>query len=114
IWPTLLVGFGLTLGMTYFNNEVLPEANFRARNLWQDIRRKQPGFELQAGIFYEGINDYSILVQHIPPGSNDLNDVLIYDYSDGARRTVIKARTGTLTTTHGGAQAVLNLYDGEV
>jgi lipopolysaccharide export system permease protein len=38
IWPTLLVGIFLTAGMTYFNNIVLPEANFRARNLWFDIR----------------------------------------------------------------------------
>src|SRR5690606_40763935 len=51
IWPSLVVGLLLTLGMTYFNNIVLPEANFRARNLWQDIRKKRPGFELRAGTF---------------------------------------------------------------
>ena len=48
------VGLLLTAGMTYFNNVVLPESNFRASGLWKDIRRKQPGFELKAGVFYDG------------------------------------------------------------
>ncbi len=115
LWPALIVGLLLTGGMTYFNNEVLPEANFRAKNLWQDIRRKKPGFELQEGVFYEGLNDYAILVQRLPPESNELVDVTIYDYSEGAsRRADIKAERGILTTSADGGQVELVLERGEV
>lgn len=113
LWPALIVGVFLTACMTYFNNVMLPESNFRARNLWQDIRSKKPGFELQPGIFYEGIHDYSILVQDLPPESNELFDVLIFDYTDGTRRqSVIKARRGTIESR--GLAVDVELQDGEV
>jgi len=41
---------------------MLPEANYRASMLWKDIRTKRPGFDLQPGVFYSGIDNYSILV----------------------------------------------------
>lgn len=113
LWPTLLVGVFLTGCMTYFNNIMLPESNFRARNLWQDIRSKKPGFELQPGVFYNGINEYSILVQDLPPESNELIDVLIFDYTDGTRRqSTIKAQRGTIETK--GLAVDVQLEDGEI
>lgn len=115
IWPALIVGLFVTGGMTYFNNIVLPEANFRARNLWQDIRTKKPGFELQPGVFYDGLNDYSILVKDRPPDSNTLEDITIYDYTGNTyRQTVIKAEHGQLETKAGGSAVELTLFDGEV
>ena len=97
LWPAFIFGLGLTVAMTYFNNVILPESNFRARNLWQDIRSKRPDFELQPGIFYDGLTDYSILVKDRLLESNELSDVLIYDYTEGSRRSaVIKARRGWL------------------
>ncbi len=113
IWPTLLIGAFVATGMTYFNNRVLPEANFRARNLWYDIRKKRPDFELRPGMFYEGVRDYSILVQHVAPGSGTLEDILIYDYTDNAQ-TVIKAREGRLDPLPDRPELALTLFDGEI
>ena len=116
LWPVLLLGFMIAGGMWYFNNEVLPEANFRARNLWWDIRKKKPGFELQPGVFFEGIKQYSILVKDIPlEDPNRLNDILIYDYTEGSRRRVdIKARRGEIRPVGNGDKLDLFLYDGEI
>ena len=115
IWPTLLVGVVLTAGMTYFNNIILPEANFRARNLWQDIRQKRPGFQLREGVFYEGLNRYSILVQRMSHETGLMEDILIYDYTDESRsQTVIKAREGRLVSAEGRPEMVLTLHKGEV
>lgn len=115
IWPTLIVGMLVTGSMLYFNNIILPEANFRARNLWQDIRTKQPGFELRPGLFYDGLEGYSILVQDRDPESNRLTDVTVYEYGDNAReQTVIKAERGRLVSEHGGAMVKLMLEDGEI
>ncbi|MEX0821113.1 MAG: LptF/LptG family permease [Rhodothermales bacterium] len=115
IWPTLVIGLFLTVGMTYFNNMILPEANFRARNLWSDIREKRPGFELQEGVFYDGLDEYSILVQRISGNADRLEDVLVYDYTDEERyQTVIKAREGHLRAMQARPELVLTLLDGEV
>ena len=110
IWPALAIGGVLTMGMTYFNNVLLPESNFRARNIWQDVQERRPGFDLQPGVFYDGLENYAILVKYRT--GNDLQDILIYDHTQGrSYSTTIKAQTGALTSQ--GASAIIDLYDGE-
>ena len=115
IWPVLIVGLLVSGGMVYFNNVVLPEANWQARNLWQDIRSQQPGFELEAGRFYDGMDGLSILVQERPPNSNELYDITIYDYREDSRhQSIIKAERGRLDPQDGGLAVNLVLEDGEM
>ncbi len=100
-WPVLVVAGLVSLGMLHVNNVILPEANFRARSLWQDIRRSSPGFALAPGVFYEELNGYAILVDAIPtPGR--LAGVTVFDYSEGAdKRRVIRAERGRLESQPG-------------
>jgi lipopolysaccharide export system permease protein len=115
VWPTLVVGLLVTGGMTYFNNVLLPEANHRASMLWKDIRTKRPGFDLQPGVFYSGVDDYSILVRDRPEASNRLYDVTIYDYTDGRnKQAVIKASHGRLDPGPDGSYITFVLFDGEM
>lgn len=115
IWPSMLVGLILTAGMWHFNSVILPEANYRAKTLWTDIRQKKPGFELEAGVFYKGIDDYSILVKQIDHQNGELTDVTIYDYSQGsARRAEIKAASGRLSTANDGTELKVQLREGEL
>jgi lipopolysaccharide export system permease protein len=114
-WPALVFGLALTGGMWYFNSDILPEANFRAKNLWQDIQRKQPDFELQPGVFYNGLNGYNILVQKTSPGTGRLEDVLVYDYTEGSQqRAEIKAKHGRIVPLESGLLVDLILEDGEI
>ncbi len=114
-WPTLLLGLVLTGGMMYFNHIILPEANFRARNLWQDIRKKKPAFDLQAGAFYQGLNRYSILVQRVDGESDTMHDITIYDYTASNRsQSVIKASRGRVVSQEFQPYVDLFLEDGEV
>jgi lipopolysaccharide export system permease protein len=115
VWPAMVAALLVTGAMLYFNNVMLPEANHRARYLWSDIRSKRPGFDLQPGVFYSGIDDYSILVQDRPEGTNRLHDVTIYDYTEGRRRqAVIRADSGRIDPTSGSASLTLLLYNGEM
>ena len=115
VWPAMVAALLVTGAMLYFNNVMLPEANHRARYLWSDIRSKRPGFDLQPGVFYSGIDDYSILVQDRPEGTNRLHDVTIYDYTEGRRRqAVIRADSGRIDPSSGNASLTLLLYDGEM
>jgi lipopolysaccharide export system permease protein len=115
VWPALLVSLAVGGGLLYFNNVMLPEANYRARQLWSDIRNKRPGFELQPGVFYDGVDDYSILVRDRPDGTNRLVDVTIYDYTQGReRQAVLKAERGRIRSRAGGARLTLVLEDGEM
>lgn len=114
-WPALVVSLLVTGGMVYFNNILLPDANHRASMLWRDIRTKRPGFSLQPGVFYNGVDHYSILVRDRPEGTNRLIDVTIYDYTDGRRRqAVIKAARGSINPSPDGTSLTLRLQDGEM
>jgi len=112
-WPFAIVGLLLTGAMMYFNNLILPEANYRARNLWIDIQRKKPGFQLQEGVFYDGIEGYSILVERRPAGTDSLYGITIYDYRYSGEQRVLKAQRGVLHAIAGGRFIDLILEAGE-
>ena len=46
IQPALISAFILGLFLAWFSNNILPEANSKARSLFMDIRVKKPGFDL--------------------------------------------------------------------
>ena len=94
-WPVLAIAVLLSCCMVYFNSVLLPESNFRALNMWQSIRDTRPGFELEPGIFYQEIDEYSILVGQRE--GNLLYDILIYDYTQGiGNSATIRADRGEL------------------
>ena len=115
IWPTLLVGVILTAGLAYFNNVMLPEANYRMAGLWRDIRVARPGFELEPGVFYSGLQGYAIRADDIPPDSTGLLlGVTVFDTSKPGTQTVLVANRAKLATTFGGQRLEMQLEDGEL
>jgi lipopolysaccharide export system permease protein len=112
-WPALMVGVFVVAGMTYFNNVMLPEANHRMRGLWQDIRMAKPGFELEAGVFYDGLDGYTIRVMETEAESNVLRGVLIFDHTGGGEATIV-AEEGELRALAGGRKLEMLLRAGEI
>lgn len=113
-WPLLAVGVGMVGVMTYFNSVTLPETNHRMRALWQDIRTSKPGFELEPGVFYDGLQGYAIRVDAAPAESNELHGVLIFDNTGSGREAMIVADRGELRALPDGSALHLTLHDGEI
>ncbi|NNF57060.1 MAG: YjgP/YjgQ family permease [Rhodothermaceae bacterium] len=114
-WPTLLVGLLLVGALGYFNNVMLPEANYRMAGLWRDIRLSRPGFELEPGVFYTGLDGYAIRANAIPPDSNGLlYGVTVFDGTDASRRAVLVAERARLATAYGGQRLEMTMEDGEL
>lgn len=114
VLPVIIAGFFLFLGMTYFSNNILPEANHKARSLFIDIRMAKPGFDLQEGTFYEGIDGYTFLVQQIDSETDTLRDVTVFQSQVGDRyRAYIRAKTGWLESD---SEETLSLFlnDGSI
>ena len=115
IWPVLIVGGLLGAGMTYFNNYMLPEANYRAKNLWQDIRQKKPSFGLEEGVFNSDIKGYSIRAFGIDEEGTNLQNITIIDESDGqGKKTTLLAESGEMNTEKERGQIKLTLHNGEI
>jgi lipopolysaccharide export system permease protein len=98
----------LCLFLMWFANDVLPEANQRARSLFIDIRVKKPGFDLQPNVFYEGIDGYTFLVKRMSAEGDSLFDVTLYQEARGNRnKAVIRADRGQLVSS---TEQILTLY----
>lgn len=78
ILPVLVAAFVLGFGLIWFSNNVLPEANSKARSLFMDIRVKKPGFDLKPNVFYNGIEGYTFLVREIDNETDSLYNVTLF------------------------------------
>ena len=115
-WPAAVVGLLLTLGMVYFNNQMLPEANYRMNGLWRDIRVSRPGFALTPGEFYTGVSGYALRADAIPADSAGLllGVTVIEARASGEGQAWLTAERARLQTQYGGQRLTLFLEDGEV
>jgi lipopolysaccharide export system permease protein len=113
--PILLVAVLMSIFLIWFSNEVLPEANYKARSLFLDIRMKKPGFDLKANTFYDGIEGYTFLAKDISAESDTLFDLTIFQDATAQRdQAIINSRFGILSSDNRSFSLKLDLYDGSV
>lgn len=110
----LVAAAALAVGLTLFNNHVLPESNHAFANLLIDIGRMRPTARLQEGVFITDFPGYNLLVQSVNGRTNEMRGVTIYQMNPGGPPTTILARRGFLSYTPDGRNAVLELKDGEI
>lgn len=97
-----------------FNNDVLPNANYQAKLLMQDISRQKPTLSLEPGFFSKEVSNYAILVRHINESTNELADVLIYDYTNPLKIIVVSAHEGIIYFSTDQSKLIMDLKDGEI
>ena len=114
--PVMIAAMGVTAGLIWFNNDVLPDANVRLQTLMTDIIRIKPTLSLQAGVFTteEQLPSYRILVRRTHEKSNDLEGVTIYDLSDPERAVVVTAERGKVSFSADYTRIIMDLEDGEI
>ena len=114
MFPIIIISFILFWLMIRFNNDVLPEANHRARILMEDISRTKPTFILESGKFSEDMGGVKIFVTKTFENSNKLEGIYVYDLSNPLTRSLITAKTGDIGFTSDFKSIVMNLSDGEI
>ena len=106
--PVLLFGSAIAGFMMYFNNQILPEMNHKARMLSSDISRKRPDLEFDVGYFIDAIPDYNFLL-----GSRDgevFYDITIFSNPERNKHQTITAHSGTISAVNDGV--ILHLENG--
>lgn len=113
--PLLFVGGLITFGLIIFNNHVLPDFNHRARLLAMDIARKKPMINLEAGVIYTDIPDYSILVQSVEEidSVSYAKNIVIDDQNDNNLIKTIVADSAALRFNSKTGFLDISLFDGE-
>jgi lipopolysaccharide export system permease protein len=112
--PVLGCAVILTYLMILFNNDVLPEANHKARVLLQDISKTKPTFFLESGKFSDDIGGAKIFVRKAFENSNELEGVYIYDFANPNNKNLITAKSGNIAFTNDFKNIVMNLENGEI
>lgn len=97
----------------FFSNNILPVANLKMNALLYDVRQQKPALLIKEGVFYNGIDGYSIKIGHKDPDGQSLKNIMIYDHSENRGNTkVILAESGKMAMSDDERFLLLNLYKG--
>ncbi len=110
----LIAGVILAYLLFRFNNDVLPNANHQAKLLMGDISRKKPTLSLEKGFFSQEVANYAILARDINEKINELNEVVIYDYTNPSKINVVTAEKGYIYFSTDQSKLILDLIRGEI
>ena len=102
-------------GISYYFQDVIgPDANRSFGRLLLAMKQTSPELEIPEGIFYDGLPDTNLYVQHKDLESGHLYGIMIYrrtgSYEDQA---IILADSGMLQSTEEKKHLVLTLWSGE-
>ncbi len=114
IIPVLLASTVLAVGLVWFNDRVLPNANHKARVLMSDITRKKPAWNIEPGVFIDNFPGYSILIQKVNKDRINVKGITIYDKKDRATPRTIVAKKGKIYFIAGQTTLKIELEDGEI
>ena len=106
-----LMAFGITIGMTFFNIYVLPESNFRLKQLYSEVSRARPTLHLLPGKFNEISKDYTLWAKTIDHSTSELTEIILKDDSPSKPARIIYAAEGEMKVL--GDSIMFSLNSGE-
>jgi lipopolysaccharide export system permease protein len=112
--PAFLVGVLLCVFLIWFNNAVLPDTNYKAKTLMYDISRTKPTLKLEANVFSNQIPNFSIMARKVSKTTNEIYDVLIYDYTDPFQINIITARKANIYFTPDNKKMLFDMENGVI
>ena len=113
--PVIVLSLFISIGAFLFANNVLPVTNLKMKSLLYDVRQQRPEVQITEGIFYNGIDNYSIRVGRKDPVTNKLFNIMIYDHT--SRRgnvSVTVADSGHMQMTTDRRNLIVTLWNGHV
>jgi lipopolysaccharide export system permease protein len=111
--PVFAAACVLMVLTTYFNNDILPDANHHAANLLTDISRKKPATLLEPGVLITSFENYALFAKKVNANTGGLKDVKIFSQVPGEDPSTTVADRGEVTLTKDEKLLRLTLYNGE-
>ena len=111
--PLIITAFLICGSAFYFSNYILPIANLKMNALLYDVRQQKPALLIKEGIFYNGIDGYSIRVGKKERDGQTLRNIMIYDHSENRGNTkLILAESGKMAMSEDERYLILYLNKG--
>lgn len=111
--PLIILSFLIATIAFLFSNYILPVTNLKMRSLLYDIQQQRPELQIREGVFYNGIDNYSIYIGKKDYETNLLKNIKIYDHTQNRGNTsVTLADSGYMKITSDKKYLVVTLFSG--
>ena len=111
--PLLIFSIVMSIIAFIFSNNVLPVATLKSKTLLRDVRKQKMSFDIPEGMFYKGIDGYTIRAGKKGTDGSTLYDMMIYDhtaYKGNVKVTIADSATIALSPSQ--KEVVFTLYNG--
>ena len=113
VFPLIIMSVGISICAFIFANNVTPITYLKGRTLLYDIQQQRPELQIPEGMFYNGIDGYSIRLGQRDYKTNMLYDLMIYNHTKKAGNVeVILADSGQMAVTQDKRFLEVTLYNG--
>ena len=112
--PLIILTAFVAVGSFFITNNLVPYANRKMFSIIFDIRQQKQSLEFKDGLFFNGIENMSIRVEHQEPDTHLLHNILIYDNraANGNMNTVV-ADSGYIRLSDDKRYLLVTLFNGE-
>ena len=111
--PLIFLTVAISIGAFYYSEYVIPYTNLKTAALLYDVKNQRPELQIKEGMFYNGIEGYSIKIAKKNYKTNLLQNIMVYDHSENKTNVkVTLADSGYMRMTGDEQNLILTLYNG--
>lgn len=114
IRPLFVLVTLMSVGLFFFQNNLMIKAQVRMWTLIFTAKYASPEMEIKPGVFYTGIDGFSLYARERDPETGRLHQLMVYDMSRGyLNPRIIRADSGRLVMDQSKKFLILKLYRGQ-
>ncbi|MFC2104552.1 LptF/LptG family permease [Bacteroidota bacterium] len=111
--PLIILTIAICIGAFYYSDYVIPYTNLKTGALIYDVKNQRPELQIKEGMFYNGIEGYSIKIAKKNYKTNLLQNIMVYDHSENKNNIKVTiADSGYMRMTADERNLILTLYNG--
>lgn len=113
ITPLMFVSVFISIAAFFASNNLIPVAYNNIYALREDIGKTREEIRIPTGIFYNGIDGYTIRIKSRDEKSGSIYGVMVYNHTERrGNSSLTLADSGSIKLTEDKKNLIFNLYDG--
>lgn len=111
--PLIYLIIFISIAAFFYSDNIIPYTNLKTNTLIYDVKNQRPELQIKEGLFYNGIENYSIKIAEKDYKTNLLKNVMVYDHHNNQENVkVTVADSGYMKMTADEKNLILTLYNG--
>ncbi|MBR5670350.1 MAG: methionyl-tRNA formyltransferase [Bacteroidales bacterium] len=111
--PLMVVSFLIAIGAFFISNELVPVAYEHIYALRDDIGRTKDEIKIPDGVFYDGIEGYTLRTEWQDEETGMMHNLMVYDHTNNNGNTaLIIAESGKIQITEDKKYLIFDMFNG--